>query len=169
MFWIALPVFVVIAGCARKQTAAPIAAAPAVPSATEIARLHADKTRVVVALRLAQTNLPKFVRALRKPKPSQTQFAVKAGIFDGRRTQHVWLNDVTFDGKKFRGKLGNRVLGVKNAKLGDKVEVAPSGVSDWMYVENRKLIGGYTLRALRDGLSPQDKKSFDKSLPFVVS
>ena len=37
-----------------------------------------------------------------------------------------------------------------------------------MYVENRKLVGGYTLRVLRDAVTAAERAEFDKSVPFVV-
>jgi len=52
--------------------------------------------------------------------------------------------------------------------MGQKVTVAPAKISDWMYVENRKLVGGYFMGALRNALTPAERAAFDKSLPFVI-
>ena len=32
-----------------------------------------------------------------------------------------------------------------------RVEFQPSYISDWMYIENGYLVGGYTTRVIRDG------------------
>jgi hypothetical protein len=37
-----------------------------------------------------------------------------------------------------------------------------------MYVENRKLVGGETLRVLRDTATPAERADFDKSVPFSI-
>jgi uncharacterized protein YegJ (DUF2314 family) len=37
-----------------------------------------------------------------------------------------------------------------------------------MYVENNKLVGGYTIRVLRDGLSASERADFDKEFPFKI-
>ena len=37
-----------------------------------------------------------------------------------------------------------------------------------MYVDHGKLVGGYTLRVLRDGLSPAERAEFDRSIPFKI-
>jgi uncharacterized protein YegJ (DUF2314 family) len=58
----------------------------------------------------------------------------------------MWLTPVSFDGTTFHGTVNNEPEKVKTVRMGQKVTVAPSEISDWMYVENRKLVGGYTLR-----------------------
>ncbi len=80
----------------------------------------------------------------------------------------MWLNDVTYDGKKFHGVVNNDPNLVKNVKIGDKASVEPGKISDWMYIENGKLVGGYSVRVLRDGLSPAEKAEFDRSVPFKI-
>jgi len=57
---------------------------------------------------------------------------------------------------------------VKSVKIGQTVTVERAKISDWMYIENRKLVGGYTLRALRETLPPDERANFDKSVPFVI-
>ena len=52
--------------------------------------------------------------------------------------------------------------------MGQKVTVEPSKISDWMFVQNGRLVGGYTLRVLRDAMSPSERKEFDKNVPFVI-
>jgi uncharacterized protein YegJ (DUF2314 family) len=37
-----------------------------------------------------------------------------------------------------------------------------------MFVENGKLVEGYTLRVLRDSMSASERADFDKSVPFKV-
>jgi uncharacterized protein YegJ (DUF2314 family) len=80
----------------------------------------------------------------------------------------MWLTSVTFDGRKFHGTVNNDPEMVSNVKIGDKVSVESSKISDWMFVENGKLVGGYTLRVLRDSLSASERADFDKSVPFTI-
>ena len=47
-------------------------------------------------------------------------------------------------------------------KLGQLVSVNPSEISDWLYVDNGKLAGGYTVRAHYNELSPQQEQVFDR-------
>ena len=57
---------------------------------------------------------------------------------------------------------------MSHVKNGDSEEVEPSKISDWMFVDEGKLVGGYTLRVLRDSMSPAERAEFDKSVDFVV-
>ena len=46
------------------------------------------------------------------------------------------------------------------------ISVPAEEVFDWMYVDNGKLVGGYSLRALRDKLSGKQREAFEKSMWF---
>jgi uncharacterized protein YegJ (DUF2314 family) len=127
-----------------------------------------DDSKMNAAIEKARSTADTFITALNSPKANQTAFSVKMAFTDGGNTEHMWLTPVSYDGTKFVGTVGNEPEKVKNVKLGQKVSVGPSEISDWMYVENRKLVGGYTLRALRDAMSPKERAEFDKSVPFVV-
>ncbi len=87
---------------------------------------------------------------------------------DGTNSEHIWLSDVVFDGKIFKGTIGNEPLDVKTISFGDQTEVFPTEISDWMIIENNKLKGGYTIRVLRDSMSDNDKAKFDQSCPFQI-
>jgi len=64
--------------------------------------------------------------------------------------------------------INNKPDKVTTIKMGERASVEPSEISDWMYIENRKLVGGFTLRVLRDGMPAGERAEFDKSLPFVI-
>jgi uncharacterized protein YegJ (DUF2314 family) len=75
---------------------------------------------------------------------------------------------VTFDGKNFVGEINNEPEKVTNVKLGDKATIPKAEISDWMYLENGRLVGGETMRVLRDSLSPAEREQFDQSVPFKM-
>ena len=127
-----------------------------------------DDPKMNAAIDKARQTVDTFIQALTEPKPSQTSFSVKLAIVDGKHTEHMWLDGVRFDGKKFHGTINNDPNNVKNVKLGDKASIEPSRISDWMFVENGKLVGGYTIRVLRDGLSGKERKELDDGLPFTI-
>lgn len=70
------------------------------------------------------------------------------------------------DGDNFIGVLGSDVAGFKSCQVGQEVSVNESEVSDWMFVEDGKLVGGYTLRAIREQLRGQAREGFEKSMWF---
>ena len=120
------------------------------------------------AMEQARASVTNFITSLKNPGQNQTYFSVKAKFIDGRHTEHIWLYDVSYDGNQFFGKIGNNPLNVKNVSLGDEFALVPSKISDWMIVEDKKLVGGYTLRVLRNRLSEEERKKFDESLPFTI-
>ena len=75
---------------------------------------------------------------------------------------------MTYDGKAFQGTIDNDPELVKNVKLGQRMTVRPRDVSDWMYLNNRKLVGGLTILVLRDKMSPAERAEFDKNVPFKI-
>jgi uncharacterized protein YegJ (DUF2314 family) len=46
--------------------------------------------------------------------------------------------------------------------------VKPSEISDWLYVDNEKLVGGYTVRVHYNELSSQQKQEFDRRADFRI-
>ena len=120
------------------------------------------------AIEKARATVKTFITALKSPIAGQSGFTVKMAFTDGAHTEHMWLEPVTFDGKSFQGTVKNDPESVTTVKFGQHASVEPSKISDWMFIEDRKLKGGYTLRVLRETLPPDERTEFDKSLPFVI-
>jgi uncharacterized protein YegJ (DUF2314 family) len=134
--------------------------------APEVVAVEGGDAKINAAVETARASLPRFVAAVRAPKPTQSAFAVKVEFRDGDRTEYMDVAPVTFDGTRFHGTLDNDPVAVRNVKRGDAVTVGPERVADWSYVEDGKLIGGYTLRVLREQMSPEQRRQFDQSRPF---
>jgi uncharacterized protein YegJ (DUF2314 family) len=56
------------------------------------------------------------------------------------------LSDVEFAGGRFKGKVDNAPMKIHGLKIGQVVSANPDEISDWAYVDNGKLVGGYTIR-----------------------
>ncbi len=117
------------------------------------------------AIEKANLTLHYFENCLVSPKPTQQYFSIKVKIDDGRNIEHLWLTEPSFDeeGNLF-GVVGNQPLDVKSVTLGQKIGIDRNLISDWMIIENGRLIGGYTIRAIRDHLSGNDLVNFDRGL-----
>ena len=120
------------------------------------------------AVNHAQRSLGFFIAVLKAKKSGDSDFAVKKGFVDGDKVEHLWVDRLTWDGKKFRGRINNRPLDVKNVRLNELVIVSPREVSDWMFIKEGKLMGGYTTRVLYKRLSAEDKAQFDKEAQFTI-
>jgi len=113
------------------------------------------------AVETAQKTVKKFIAVLRSPKGNQGRFAVKKPIVEGDKVEHIWLTEVSFDGHLFHGKVDNEPVDIKGARLGQEVSVAANEISDWMYVEDGKLVGGYTIAAMLQHMTPAEKQQFE--------
>jgi uncharacterized protein YegJ (DUF2314 family) len=145
-----------LAGCGREQP---------VDNFTIVAE---DDPNMAAAIDKAKSTVDTFIAALKSPKEGQSEFSIKKEFTDGEHREHMWLTPVTYDGQNFHGTVNNIPELVTSVKLGDAVTVAPAEISDWMYIDNGKLVGGQTLRALRDAATPAERAEFDKSVPFTI-
>ena len=166
--WLALPVLTIGVRAAEEETSHIAGRAAKTQGHPGYAHVADNDKAMERAVEHAQRSLGFFMAALHANKPGDTTFEIKKGFVDGDQCEQLWINRVTYDGKVFHGRINNRPLEVKNVHLGQQVTVAPPEVSDWMFLKNGKLMGGYTTRVLYTRLSPQEKAQFDKETEFKV-
>ena len=118
------------------------------------------------AVESAQRSLGFFMAALKAKKDGDTVFEIEKAFTDGDKVEHLWIRRVSYDGKNFHGQIDNQPNEVKNVHDGERVTVAPAEVTDWMFLKDGKLIGGYSTRVFYSRLSPEDKAEFDKHAGF---
>lgn len=114
------------------------------------------------AVQKARRTVNKLIVVLRSPKANQSRFAVKKPFLEGDKVEHIWVNEISFDGRVFHGKIDNIPLHIKGVRLGQKVTLSPNEISDWMYVQDGRLVGGYTIHAMCKNMSPAEKKKFEE-------
>ncbi len=137
-------------------------------SPDRVIHVSENDPKMNAAIDKARASVDTFIAALQSPKPGQTGFNVKKKFEDGSKVEHIWLIQVTYDGTQFQGIVNNDPEMVKNVKFGQKVTVTPAEISDWMYLDNGKMVGGETVRVLLEGLSPAERDKFKKSVDFEV-
>jgi len=120
------------------------------------------------AVRLARKHVRVFITALEHPAPGQVDFEVKKPFVQGDTVEHIWLAHVRYSGKRFHGLVDNRPQEIKGLKMGTRVSVNPNEISDWLFVDNGKLVGGYTIRVLYKDLPPDRKKEFETQADFKI-
>jgi uncharacterized protein YegJ (DUF2314 family) len=161
--------FMIIAGAwaaeeettqAQTQTAGPAAKPPA--GHPGYAHCGDNDKEMERAVENAQRSLGFFMAALRAHKNGDGVFEIKKAFVDGDKVEHIWIRGVTYDGKRFHGKVDNQPVEVNNTHLGQHVTVAPQEVDDWSFVKDGKLIGAYTTRVLYARLTPEEKAEYDK-------
>jgi uncharacterized protein YegJ (DUF2314 family) len=116
----------------------------------------------------ARKTVGKFITALAHPAPGQEDFEVKKPFIEGNQVEYIWLSDVRLVGNRFQGRVDNQPRKIAGPKLGQIVLVKPNEISDWLYIDNGKLVGGYTVRVHYNELSPQQKQEFDRTADFKI-
>lgn len=146
-----------LAGCDRRDSKAGSASDPVIDVAdNDPAMLHAIKR--------AHETAKVFLAELAKPPREDVTFLVKKPFHDGSQVEHMWLTDVTYDGKVFRGKLDNDPGMVRNARIGETYTVAPEDISDWMIRKGDRIHGAFTTRALLPKMSKAERDEYEAML-----
>lgn len=133
-----------------------------------VAYVDDEDPSMAAAIKKARSTVDQFIEAFNDPKPSQSDFGVKLLIEDGDHGEHMWILPMRYEDGKFTGTIQNEPDRLRNVQFGDEVDVAKEEISDWMYVDNGKLVGGYTLRVLRERMSEEERQELDRSVPFSI-
>ncbi|QNR86323.1 DUF2314 domain-containing protein [Pedobacter riviphilus] len=121
------------------------------------------------AIEKANLTLWYFEESLKNQQAYQNYFSIKVLITDGDEGEHIWLTEPHFDdeGNLF-GTVGNEPVNIRSVKFNQKIGIKRDLISDWMIIENGRLIGGYTIRAIRDGIPEKEKAAFDNSIGLYI-
>jgi uncharacterized protein YegJ (DUF2314 family) len=137
--------------------------------AGNVKSVSSEDAEMNAAIQQAQDTLPLFITALQSPKPTQTQFLIKAKFpYDHDGIEHMWISDGSFDGTQFEGVLANEPIDVKEIHLGDHVAIQKEEVSDWMIIDNGRLMGGFTIHVLRRRMTDSERAQFDSESGFII-
>lgn len=121
------------------------------------------------AIEKARLTLWYFEEQLKRPAPGQDYFSIKVLIKDQDHVEQLWLTAPDFDEEgNLYGKVGNEPIQLKNIKLGQEIGVGRYLISDWLIVDQGKLLGGYTIRAIRDALPIPERQYFDESIGITI-
>lgn len=77
--------------------------------------------------------------------------------------EHMWLNDVYFDGERVYGVLVNDPNVLSNVKNSDEVSVPLEQISDWMFAIEGKTYGGFSVQAMRKAMSQSERAEHDEA------
>lgn len=128
-----------------------------------------DDIRMNWAIEKARATLHYFQNSLIAPESNQQYFSVKVLIEDGSNNEHLWLTTPSFDdeGNLF-GVVGNKPVYVTSVHEDQRIGIDSQFISDWMIIEDGRLIGGYTIRAIRDGLPEAERLDFDRMTGLYI-
>jgi len=134
------------------------------PVEKRVTMIRASDPEIVAARQKARDTIDEFKRRLAEPPATQTDILLKAAFTDGENTEHMWLVDVKTTANGFRGELVSTPVDLVEPKHGDIVEVTLAQVSDWYAIDDGWIVGGYTLRVMRERKPPAERAEYDEMI-----
>ncbi|MGE6388459.1 DUF2314 domain-containing protein [Pseudomonas sp. NPDC078416] len=90
-------------------------------------------------------------------------FVLDADDPDIPSVENMWVTDIEFDGESISGVLMNEPRWFTSLKASDPVTLPLAALNDWMYVRDGHVYGGFTVDALRSGMSADDREAHDRA------
>ncbi|MBE8584796.1 DUF2314 domain-containing protein [Campylobacter concisus] len=75
--------------------------------------------------------------------------------------EHMWVNDVEFDGDTIYGTLVNEPDSVQNVKVGDQISAKFTDMSDWLFAIGGRAYGGFSVQAMRSRMQKDELAEHD--------
>lgn len=129
----------------------------------DVIEVEGEDEQMNEAMNAARASLSEFRADLANNDPRES-LGLKARFEDGDFVEHIWLTNVRAVGDGFVGEVNNEPLNVTNVRLGQRVSVSTEEISDWFVIRDGVLRGGYTIRVLRDRMSPEEQRALDESI-----
>jgi uncharacterized protein YegJ (DUF2314 family) len=125
----------------------PIAALRAAAGMT-VLRSADNDPRMKAAVTEARKTWPDFVKAFESKPENSESFAVRFPFKSGTEQEFMWVEVISISKDSIRGKLANEPVWSKDLKLGDDVTRKVSELTDWLYLNDGQIVGGFTVKVL---------------------
>ncbi len=114
----------------------------------------------------SRRSFPEFEKVFNSKDSTIDEFAIKYPFIkdDNNGNEHIWLSYITFESGTYYGIVDNTPEFTKSIKEGEKIQINLDNISDWNYIKNDTIFGGYTIKVVRDALSDREKNAFNESL-----
>lgn len=107
-----------------------------------------EDPQMAAAMRKARASLKDFLAIAKKPGEKMEGFAVKVAVHDRGRGEYFWILPFEQKGDRFTGQINNTPRSVRNVTNGQTISFSESEIADWMYMDDGKMKGNYTVCAL---------------------
>ena len=107
----------------------------------------------------ARRGLPNFFRSLSRPEKGANNFCVKYPLtaIDGS-VEYAWLNGINFKNGVYYGVIANTTMLTDSVNKGDTIIIDTDKITDWMYVQDGKIMGGRSIKYLLEKI-PETQRS----------
>jgi len=105
----------------------------------------------------ARRALPAFFRNLARPETGAGNFFVKYPLSsDDGSVEQIWLGGIHFKDGVYYGVPANTTNLLNNVKKG-AIAFDSNAITDWMYTQNGKIIGGRSIKYLLEKIPEEDR------------
>ena len=156
---------VLLSGC---NNPSPTTSTSKLDTSTGLYRVTSDNTSMNLAIARAKISIDQFDKAFEKKDSAYSDFAVKKKYDTEDGGEHMWIAVTKIVDGNYQGYVSNDAEETREVKYGDSVVVLKDEITDWMYLDNNVLKGGYTIREIRNRLSKEEQLQLDKELGFKI-
>jgi len=117
------------------------------------------------AIEEARRTLRSFFDAFVAPRPNQTSFLLKVLFESDGEKEHIWVADVDASVSPLEGTVANEPK-LPGFTFMQRTTFMPSQITDWMYVEDGYLVGGFTTQVIRSGMSAAQRAEYEAHAPY---
>lgn len=132
-----------------------------------------DSPEMLAAYAKAQSTFKYFWRELsweyRRIIPGLNVACVKVAFSqqfpdeDKPTVEHMWINDINFDGNTIYGILINDPNELTNVNNGDEISIPVAQISDWLFAIDNRTYGGFTMQAMRAAMTEEERQEHDEA------
>ncbi len=115
------------------------------------------------AIAKAKQTFKDFDTAYKNGHFDTSQFSIKVRFNTEIGGEHIWTYSITLQNGNYYGTVDEDAEATDKVKAGDRVKITIDNLSDWMYNDNGVLRGGYTIKVLRNRMTPSERAAFDSS------
>ena len=130
-----------------------------------IVSFESSDQRMRFAIDHARASLRQFFDAFLAPKANQTSFLLKVHFEVKGESEHIWMADIDASVMPLTGTIANEP-NLPGMAFMKRASFDPSQITDWMYVEDGYLVGGYTTQVIRSFMSPEERAEHDAHAPY---
>ena len=161
---ILLLIIILLASCSGKK----VKIVEKKDDVTALYTWHSDDADLKTAVAQSTNTLDSFITALKSNNPALANFAVKIRFPGLGGAEDVWATNIKITPTGFAGVLNNAPRLTIKAKKGDPIKFNKQNISDWMYTENGKLRGGFTIKVTYSRMTLKEKAKFDTAFVFKM-
>ena len=122
-------------------------------------------TEMNMAIQKAKSTFGDFKKAYFSHRFDTADFSIKVRLpTSNGGGEHFWISDLNYHNGYFWGAINDPPVSPDvKIKVGELFKIDTAAISDWEYIDDSVLVGGFTTRVLRKHMSPEEGRKFDSA------